>query len=628
MKKMKITTITTIALCLFASFLTGCSDREEENKTYSSVITPDFTFDDSQDIIAGETYVQFTNASKAEGTEITDYFWHFGFSGEGNWTEDAQPDPILFKTPGEYTVKLTVWGADGNKATVSKVVKVLAANVAPTAAFSYSPNSVFIGGSVTFTDESTDSDGTIAAREWTFPDGSKSSEKVATYAFATAGVYQVTLKVTDDRGAENSIVKAVNVKSAEISDFTVNWASAVASGTANCPASVVAISDLGNVYFASGDGKIVALNTSGNKIWDYDAVANDNVRLSDYVSYPSVDSDGNVYWAANGVGGTSANQTVVYSFNGADGSSPRWKNTTAYAYGARISFSTPCITPDYVAVGNRGTDGRVRGFDKATGKNITVATPSNGGVNSTVVMLKNGVAVLALSGNYGYGLLIPDASFTWSAVPTASSLTPGTILTANQNQICADANSCVYVLGTVSSGTWNIACFDCSDVSATTVKTPKWSKALDAGFNRTGASLSADGQTLYVITDKALPYNVYALNASNGTVKWSYALDAQSTSVPAVDNLGNIHLCTMDGYYIVLRDDGSSYAELYKKKVADSIDGSPTLSAVDGASYFVGRDSASGYLKVYSVSFPGVTGPAASAWAQYGQNPGHCNYQK
>ena len=147
---------------------------------------------------------------------------------------------------------------------------------------------------------------------------------------------------------------------------------------------------------------------------------------------------------------------------------------------------------------------------------------------------------------------------------------------------------------------------------------------LPDGFQQTGASLSADGTTLYIVADKATPSVVYALNTSNGSTRWSYTLDAASTSIPAVDNLGQIHLCTKTGDYVVLSAEGELR---YKEHLADSVDGSPTISEW-GYSYFLGKDSAAGALKVYSVALPGVTSPAASAWSQYGQNARHSNYQK
>ena len=52
-----------------------------------------------------------------------------------------------------------------------------------------------------FTDGSTDADGSIAARSWTFGDGATSSQTNPSRTYAAAGTYTVTLTVTDDDGA-------------------------------------------------------------------------------------------------------------------------------------------------------------------------------------------------------------------------------------------------------------------------------------------------------------------------------------------------------------------------------------------------------------------------------------------
>ena len=59
-----------------------------------------------------------------------------------------------------------------------------------------------------FHDTSTD-DGTIVSWNWSFGvDGS--SQRNPIYNYPSAGTYQVSLKVTDDQGASNSITKTVN----------------------------------------------------------------------------------------------------------------------------------------------------------------------------------------------------------------------------------------------------------------------------------------------------------------------------------------------------------------------------------------------------------------------------------
>nr|WP_133816708.1 S8 family serine peptidase [Tahibacter aquaticus] len=82
-------------------------------------------------------------------------------------------------------------------------------NVAPTANFSASPS----GLTVSFTDTSTDSDGTIASRAWNFGDGTTSTAANPSKTYSAAGTYTVTLTVTDNGGATNTKTSSVTVSS-------------------------------------------------------------------------------------------------------------------------------------------------------------------------------------------------------------------------------------------------------------------------------------------------------------------------------------------------------------------------------------------------------------------------------
>lgn len=204
--------IISMLLCV-AGLMTSaaCSDDGGTDRGFASTLTPEFTFSSDDEIIAGISTVQFTNQTKVEGTSVAEYFWHFGFSGEGNWSEAETPDPVQFKEPGEYMVKLTVWGADGNKATVVHPITVLADNLAPMASFEYAPADVVLNEPVTFSDRSSDSDGEIVKRTWIFPDKQIENQSSVEYTFTQSGNFNVTLKVEDNRGASAEMTQTIYV---------------------------------------------------------------------------------------------------------------------------------------------------------------------------------------------------------------------------------------------------------------------------------------------------------------------------------------------------------------------------------------------------------------------------------
>jgi vibriolysin len=83
-------------------------------------------------------------------------------------------------------------------------------NAAPVANFTTSIS----GLTASFTDTSTDSDGTIAGRSWTFGDGTTSTAANPSRTYAAAGTYTVSLTVTDDDGATHTKSQSISVGTA------------------------------------------------------------------------------------------------------------------------------------------------------------------------------------------------------------------------------------------------------------------------------------------------------------------------------------------------------------------------------------------------------------------------------
>ena len=98
-------------------------------------------------------------------------------------------------------------------------------NAAPTADFTFSCTNL----DCTFTDRSTDTDGTIASQAWTFGDGQTGTGASANHTYTAAGTYSVTVKATDNGGASTtSQAKSVTVTAPSATvqaNFTVSCTS-------------------------------------------------------------------------------------------------------------------------------------------------------------------------------------------------------------------------------------------------------------------------------------------------------------------------------------------------------------------------------------------------------------------
>lgn len=135
--------------------------------------------------------IDFTDASTDSDGTIVGWSWDFG---DGIGTSSLQNPTYTYASPGSYDVILTVTDSDG---ATDDVTITVTPNENPVANFTY----VEDGLEVTFTDASTDSDGTVDEWAWDFGDTNTSALQNPVHTYSTAGTYTVGLTVTDNDGA-------------------------------------------------------------------------------------------------------------------------------------------------------------------------------------------------------------------------------------------------------------------------------------------------------------------------------------------------------------------------------------------------------------------------------------------
>jgi PKD repeat protein len=160
-----------------------------------------------------ELVCTFTDASTDSDGSIASREWTFENGTPASSTEASQE--VTFGAAGTWTVTLTVTDNEGATGDFSREVTVSTTpgNQAPTADFTVECASL----ACTFTDASTDADGTIASWAWDFgdptsPDNTSTEQSPShTYSFDAMTEVTVSLTVTDDDGVQNTTTQTFDV---------------------------------------------------------------------------------------------------------------------------------------------------------------------------------------------------------------------------------------------------------------------------------------------------------------------------------------------------------------------------------------------------------------------------------
>ncbi|SHH77661.1 microbial collagenase, partial [Clostridium collagenovorans DSM 3089] len=174
---------------------------KEEGPVEIKVTTSGMTPDDMNWIVYAENDLNNLYAWKQDST---------GNSAVG--TFNAKPGKYYlvnynWDKSGSYTIDITGKVGDGT---------VTPENQAPTAVI-VAPTTANVGESVSFNGaQSSDADGTIVGYSWNFGDGSTSTQVNPSHSFSSAGIYDVSLTVTDDKGLTDTLTHTIEVKDTQV----------------------------------------------------------------------------------------------------------------------------------------------------------------------------------------------------------------------------------------------------------------------------------------------------------------------------------------------------------------------------------------------------------------------------
>ncbi len=308
-------------------------------------------------------------------------------------------------------------------------------NNPPVAEFSSNKN----GLSVSFTDNSTDSNGSIVSRSWQFGDGSTSTQTNPNHTYSAAGTYTVKLTVKDNDGISDSITKNITVSDSSSSNELENGVPltglAANKGadtyyTMEVPAGATDL--LFNISGGSGDADLYVRFGSQPTSTTYDCrpYKNGNVEscainsvqagtyhimLSAYANYSGVTLKGS-YTSTSGNTPPKADFSVTQSSltasftdksSDTDGQISSW--SWDFGDGATSTSASPSHT--YVSAGTYTVKLTVtdnKGASNSKTQNITVSDSSDPNA------LQNGVPKTGLSGNSGsnvfYTMQVPQGA--------------------------------------------------------------------------------------------------------------------------------------------------------------------------------------------------------------------------
>lgn len=198
-------------VCLTIETAGGCSDDRCELVAIGGEITCTAGFEFLTDGLSAF----FEDGSTAAPGDVVEYLWNFG---DGSTSGDANPEHA-YDVEGTYEVCLTIWTSEGCTDEICYPVVIGGAIGECEADFNFITDGLAVG----FTDASILDAGEVIEYNWSFGDGSTSSDASPEHVYAEAGTYNVCLIIVTSEGCIADFCQTVTVEGPGGGDCFANF---------------------------------------------------------------------------------------------------------------------------------------------------------------------------------------------------------------------------------------------------------------------------------------------------------------------------------------------------------------------------------------------------------------------
>ena len=205
--------------------------------------------------------VQFNDLTQTGGTgNPSSWNWNFGDSGSGANNTSILQNPIhIYNTIGVYQVSLTVTTSNGCSSTVTKSITI---GDAPYVDFGYDKRCQ--NADIQFSPASGVNTSNVALWNWSFGDGTTSSEQNPQHSYSSAGNYNVSLTITNINGCTNTVSHGISILAAPIPNFSTSSPACSQQLVNFTNQSVAPAGYIMRWEYDFGDGNSTVINFPGN----------------------------------------------------------------------------------------------------------------------------------------------------------------------------------------------------------------------------------------------------------------------------------------------------------------------------------------------------------------------------